>query len=191
MKAIILLGTLKKQGQSNTAVLSEFFAKQLMAKNVEVETIKLVDYNILPGTYADMGSGDQWPEIFEKILAADILVFSTPVWWNSHSSEMQKVVERLDVIHDEIMTGKLSRLDGKTAGVIITGDSDGAEHIIASMGNFFNAVGLIMPPYCSLSVLWEGQAKDRNTSKEELLKKYESDYKSTADKMADQLVKFL
>lgn len=188
MKALILLATLKREGLSNTETLCEFFIERLKAKNVEVETIKLVDRNILPGTYSNMGAGDDWPAVLERILAADILIFATPIWWNNMSSEMQRVIERLDEQHDHIMAGKPSGLENKKAGIIITGDSDGAQTIIADLANFFNAVGLNLPPFATLSVLWEGQAKGKKTSREELMKKYEKDYAATADKMISQLI---
>ena len=191
MKAIILLATLKKTGLSNTEVLSEFLAKQLELKNVQVEMVKLVNHTVLPGTYDNMGSGDQWPEILSKIIASDIIIFATPIWWGNMSSEMQRVIERLDNVHDEIMEGKKSRLENKVGGVVITGDSDGAQHIIADVANFYNAIGVIFPPYSSLSVMYDGQAKGAKTTREELMKKYEEDYTSTAEKMVSQLLKFL
>ena len=138
-----------------------------------------------------MGSGDQWPEILSKIIASDIIIFATPIWWGNMSSEMQRVIERLDNVHDEIMEGKKSRLENKVGGVVITGDSDGAQHIIADVANFYNAIGVIFPPYSSLSVMYDGQAKGAKTTREELLKKYEEDYTSTAEKMVSQLLKFL
>ena len=191
MKAIILLSTLKKENLSNTQTFSEFLAQQLVKRNVECEIIKLVNYNILAGTYSDMGEGDEWPGILKKIKAANIVLFSTPVWWGSHSSEMQKVIERLDHIHDEILEGKKSQLDGKVGGIIITGDSDGAEQIIGIISNFLNAIGIIFPPYASLSVLWKGQEKGASTSRAELMEKYVKEYTKTAETMAEQLVKFV
>jgi len=49
---------------------------------------------------------------------------------------------------------------------------------------------LLIPPYATLSVLWDKQAKDKKTSKKTLLDKYESDYAGTADKMIRQLLKY-
>jgi len=190
MKAIILLGTLKKEGLSNTQVLSEFLAGIFREKNVECSILKLVEYNILPGTYSNMGPEDDWPGLLQELLLADIIIFATPIWWNNQSSEIQKVIERLDELHDEVLAGKPSRLDGKVGGIVITGDSDGAQHIIANLSNFFNAVGLALPPYTTLSVLWEKQAKGIKTTPEELLKKYEDEYRSTAEKMVAQILKF-
>lgn len=190
MKAIILLATLKKEGLSNTQVLCEFFAQKLQQHGVDYEIVKLVEHNILPGTYSNMGEGDMWHPILDKILQARIVVFATPVWWGSHSSEMQKVIERLDELHDEIMQGKPSRLYGKTGGIIVTGDSDGAEQIIGNICMFMNAIGIVVPPYSTLTVLWEGQAKGANTTREELLRKYEADYTKTAETMIAELVKY-
>jgi multimeric flavodoxin WrbA len=190
MKATILLGTLKKEEQSNTETLCEFLAGRMTTAGVESETIKLVDRNILPGTYSDMGAGDDWPSILEKLVESQAIVFATPVWWGNHSSEIQRVIERLDEIHDGILAGEKSRLDGKVGGIVVTGDSDGAQHIIGNVANFFNAVGLLLPPFCSLTVLAEEQAKGKKTPKEELLKKYEKEYAETADKMIEQFKKF-
>lgn len=191
VKAIILLATLKKEGMSNTQVLSEFLAEHFRKQQIACSIIRLVEHAILPGTCSDMGPGDAWPAILEQVLAADIIVFATPIWWNNQSSEMQKVIERLDELHDEILAGRKSRLEGKAGGIVITGDSDGAQHVIANLSNFFNAIGLALPPFATLSVLWEGQRKGATTSREELMKKYEADYAATAEKMVSQLQQYL
>jgi multimeric flavodoxin WrbA len=190
MKAIILLATLKKEGLSNTEVLSEFLAEQLKKKGVDSEIIKLVNHHILPGTYDNMGPGDEWPPILSKIIASDIIIFATPIWWSNMSSEMQRVIERLDHVHDGILEGKPSRLENKVGGIVITGDSDGAQHIIADVANFYNAIGIVLPPYATLSVMYEGQAKGAKTTREELWKKYEEEYLSTAQKMVGQMLKY-
>jgi len=190
MKAIILLGTLKKEGLSNTEVLSEFLTENFKKQKIECITIKLVNYNILPGTYSDMGDGDEWPEILQQILAADIVIFASPIWWNNQSSEIQKVIERLDELHDEIMKGKKSKLEGKIGGILITGDSDGAQSIIANLSNFFNAVGLTLLPYCTLSVLGEELKKGAKTTRVELMKKYKKEYTKTVEIMIKQMLKF-
>ena len=189
MKAIILLATLKKEGLSNTGVLSDFLAEKMRREGIEVETVRLATKNIPPGTYSDMGGGDEWPGILESILASDIVVFATPIWWNNMSSLMQRTVERLDELHDHVMKGEPSALEGKAGGIVITGDSDGAQSVIASLANFFNAVGLALPPFASLSVLSEELAKGKEPTREELMAKFEKDYAATADKMIQQLQK--
>lgn len=190
MKAIILLGTLKNTGLSNTETLCAFLSDRMRMAGVECETVKLVDHEIPPGTYSDMGAGDQWPGILRRILDADIVVFATPIWWDNQSSLIQRVIERLDELHDKVLEGEPSPLEGKVGGIVITGDSDGAQHIIGNLCNFFNALGVLIPPYATLSVLWERQAKGADPSREELLAKYETDYADSADRMISQLAKF-
>lgn len=190
MKAVILLGTLKRSGLSNTETLCEFLAERMERRGVRCEIVKLAEHEIPPGTYSDMGAGDAWPGILAKVLAAEILVLATPIWWGIQSSLTQRVVERLDELHDRVLAGEPSPLEGKVGGIVLTGDSDGAQHVIGNLCNFFNAVGLLVPPYATLSVLWERQAKGEHPSREELLEKYESDYAGTADRMIRQLLAF-
>lgn len=190
MKAVILLGTLKKSALSNTETLCHFLSGRMRTAGVACETIKLADHDIPPGTYSDMGAGDQWPGILQRLLDADILVFATPIWWDNQSSLIQRAIERLDELHDKVLAGEPSPLDGKVGGIVITGDSDGAQHIIGNLCNFFNALGVLIPPYATLSVLWERQAKGADPSREELLGKYEKDYADSADRMIRQLTTF-
>lgn len=190
LNATILLGTLKKEGLSNTETLCEFLAGRMERRGITAEVVKLVDYDILPGTYSDMGGSDEWPEILKKLLASEIVIVATPIWWSNQSSLTQRVIERLDELHDRVMEGKGSPLDGKVGGIVITGDSDGAQQIIGNLCNFFNGIGLLIPPYATLSVLWVRQAKGKKTTRQELLDKYGSDYTDAADKMVEQLLAF-
>jgi multimeric flavodoxin WrbA len=188
LKAIILVGTLKSTFEdSNTLLLSQFLVHHLSASDTECEIIRLADYNIKPGTCTNVDSDDDWSAILEKILDSDIVIFATPVWWGIQSSLIQRVIERLDELHDEIMETGKSRLDNKIAGIIVTGDSDGAEHIIGNLTNFFIALGLTIPSFGTLTVLWPGFAKNSDKNKEEKLKYLEDNYTSTAKKAAQNL----
>lgn len=190
MKAIILLATLKKNEKSNTEVLCDFLINKLENKKVSCELIKLADHYIPFGTYHDMGGGDEWPSILKKLQKADIIIFATPIWWGVHSSLMQVAIERLDEIHDEIEKGKKSRLEGKVGGIVITGDSDGAEHTIGNIANFWNGIGIVLPPYVTLAVLSEKHLKSKPKSQSELLKLYKKEYTKTANTMVENLIKY-
>ena len=190
MKATILLGTLKSEGLSNTETLCEFLVERMERKGIRGEIIKLVDHRIPPGTCTDMGDSDDWPSVLDQVLDAEMLIIATPIWWSNQSSLIQRVIERLDELHDEVMAGKGSRLDGKVGGMVMTGGSDGAEQVIGHLGNFFNGIGVVIPPYATLTVLWERHAKSESPTREELMQKYHSDYTETADKMVSQLLKY-
>lgn len=189
MKAVILLATLKKTGISNTEILVDFFSSFLSKQNIDFEIIKLVDHNILPGSYTHLDVEDDWPGIYDKIIAADIILFATPIWWNNHSSELQKCIERLDEVYDIINSGEDSPLDGKLGGVIITGDSDGVEHVTGNIANFFSCLGVTVPAYTSLGVIWEGHGKDSKKTKAQIKQYYTKNYSEDASAMAESLAK--
>ncbi|WP_426485237.1 flavodoxin family protein [Flavobacterium sp. 2] len=189
MKAIILLATLKSKGRSNTEVLVDFFGDYLTEQKIDYEVIRLASHHIVPGTYTHMNEKDDWPEIYQKILDARIVLFATPIWWNNHSSELQRCIERLDEVYDLILAGEDSPLDGKIGGVIVTGDSDDVEHITGNIANFFCSVGVTVPPYTSLGVIWEGHAKDSKKTKIQLQKYYKRMYHKDAQAMAESLKK--
>lgn len=97
LKALFLNCTLKKSPEtSNTQALIDKVAGLMEPLGVDHETVRLVDYNIEPGTASDMGHGDEWPLIYDKIKEADILIPSMPIWMGVRSSEAQKMCERLD-----------------------------------------------------------------------------------------------
>jgi multimeric flavodoxin WrbA len=191
LKAVHLVGTLKPSPEiSNTYTLSEFLARHLDSHGVENDIVRLIDYNIKPGTHTHVNnnsSDDDWPAILEKILASPIIIFATPVWWGNQSSLIQRAIERLDEIHDEIMNTGRSRMTNKVAGIVVTGDSDGAEHIIGNLANFFISLGFTIPAASTLTVLWPGQSKGSNKSREELWKYYEKTYTSMAKGAAQNL----
>lgn len=193
LKAVYLVGTLKPSPEiSNSYTLSEFLARHLNSHGVENDIIRLIDYNIKPGAYTNVNNNssnddDDWPAILEKILASQIIIFATPVWWGNQSSLIQGAIERLDEIHDEIMNSGRSRMTNKVAGIVVTGDSDGAEHIIGNLANFFISLGFTIPAASTLTVLWSGQSKGSNKSREELWKYYEKTYTSMAKGAAQNL----
>src|SRR5689334_15036024 len=135
-----------------------------------------------------MGRGDDWPRILEKILAADIIVFATPIWWGNHSSLMQRVIERLDELHNELLETGKSRLNNKVGGIVITGEEDGEQHITGSIANFLLNIGVTLPPHCSLSY----QGEYTRATKKSLARKFRQEETTAdgADKMARNLAGF-
>src|SRR3989344_3908769 len=103
LKAAFLLATLKPKGEfSHTEVLCELLTDELKARGVASEIIRLVDYDIKPGTKTHIGN-DDWPALLKKVLASDIVIFATPIWWGIQSSLMQRVIERMDELNDKLL----------------------------------------------------------------------------------------
>jgi|SRR5947209_12085680 len=119
MKATILLGTLKKTGLSNTETLCKFLSGRMGREGIGCEIVKLINHRVMPGTYSNIGKGDEWPSILEQLLDSEIVILAMPVWWGNRSSEIQRVVEPLDELHDKVMAAGPSPLGGKVGGVVI------------------------------------------------------------------------
>lgn len=190
LKAIFLLATLKhsRSGQefSHTATLSEVVVESLREHNVACEIIRLADYDIKPGTRNNMGKGDEWPGILKKVLDADIIVFATPIWWGLHSSLMQRVIERLDELHDELLETGESRLHNKVGGIVITGAEDGEQHITGNIANFLLAVGVTLPPQCAVTYLGDYERATKNS----LAKRFREENGDSIEAMARNLAFF-
>jgi multimeric flavodoxin WrbA len=169
IKALFLLGTLKKQhALSNTNVLCEVVADVFKKQeDVDSEIVRLRDYDIQPGTKTEI-DGDDWPKIVDKMIASDIIIFATPVWWGIQSSLIQRIIERLDELNDELLATGKSEFANKVGGIVITGAEDGAEHIIGNVLNFMSFNGFTIPPAPSVS--WLGDAE--GLTKEDLKKKF-------------------
>ena len=97
LQAIALLCSLKPSpAPSSSELIAEHVFATLRDQNVDCDSVRCVDYAIAPGVEADMGDGDQWPQIRDRVLGADILLISTPTWLGHASSVTQRVLERLD-----------------------------------------------------------------------------------------------
>ncbi len=165
LRAVFLLGTLKKKHQlSHTQVLCDVVAEVLRdQENVESEIIRLRDFDIQPGTKTEIDD-DDWPKILDTVLAADIIVFATPVWWGIQSSLIQRAIERMDELNDELLETGKSKFQNKTGGIVITGAEDGAEHIIGNILNFMSWNGFTIPPAPSVSWLGELSEETREAA---------------------------
>lgn len=66
---------------------------------VMVDQFRPVDHQIATGVYPDMRTRGwdvaEWPELFPRVLAADILVIGGPTGRGDNSSETKKIIERL------------------------------------------------------------------------------------------------
>jgi multimeric flavodoxin WrbA len=157
LKAIALNCTLKRSpSESSTDVMLNQIAEQLQKHNVSTETIRIADYDVHPGVTHDEGNGDQWPQIKERILAADILVFGQPIWMGAPSSISKRVAERLDALLSDADDNGRYPTFGKVAFVAIVGNEDGAHHSSAELFQWLNDVGYTIP--ATAAVYWVGEA---------------------------------
>ncbi|MGW0159285.1 flavodoxin family protein [Mycobacterium sp. NPDC003323] len=146
VRAIALVCSLKPSpGPSSSQAMAEHVFENLRKEGAECELVRCVDFHIAPGVEVDMGDSDQWPQIRDKVLAADILLLSTPIWLGHPSSVTQRVLERLDA--DLSTTDDQGRpaMVGKVALVSVVGNEDGAHKVVADVFQGLNDVGFSIP----------------------------------------------
>jgi multimeric flavodoxin WrbA len=161
MKALIINCTLKPSPKfSNTGSLIDKAVTQLNEGSFKTEVIRLVDYEVKPGNSTDMGKGDEWPKILEKIKKCDVLIIGTPVWMGHLASTAQRIIERLDAIfHEDGFTHKKTGqyfTYNKAAGCLVTGNEDGAHACAAQVLWSMQELGFTVRP--NSNAYWVGLA---------------------------------
>lgn len=148
MKALILNCTLKSSPEtSNTEALARVLIAEWKKAKVESEILRLADLNIKPGVKTDMGGGDGWPQVHAKLKQCEILVIATPTWMGQMSSIAKCALERLDAVLGETDDKGRPWTFGKVAGIVITGNEDGAHHIVGTVSQSLIDVGYTVPAW--------------------------------------------
>lgn len=144
-----------KEKSSTDRLLADLLAA-LVPHGVKGEIVRSLDHDIKPGVLSDMGKGDDWPKLRQKILAADIFVLGLPIWLGQPSSVAKRVLERMDAFLDETDGQGRMPAAGKVALVAIVGNEDGAHHCHAACFQALNDVGFTIP--ANSGIYWVGEA---------------------------------
>ncbi len=161
LRAVYMNGTLKRSPEiSHTQGLMEVSMKIMKKEGVEVDLIRFVDHRVASGVYPDMTEygweKDEWPELFKRIIAADILVIGTPIWLGEKSSETTKLIERLYSKSAELNDRGQFLYYGKTGGCVVTGNEDGVKHCARDILYALQHIGYTIPPQADCG--WIGEA---------------------------------
>src|ERR1700710_2401745 len=147
MRAVVLNCSLKRgDNRSNTQMLAAGVIDALGNRGVDCVTFRLSDLDIHPGVESDMGNGDEWPRVHEALIAAEIVIFATPTWVGRPSSIAQRALERMDAMISETDDEDRPVAYNKVAGVIVTGNEDGAHHVISEINGGLVDIGFTIPP---------------------------------------------
>jgi multimeric flavodoxin WrbA len=157
LTALVLNCTLTPSpGDSSTQRLADQVLAALGEHGVTGDSVRLVDLPIAPGVLADMGDGDGWPQVRQRILDADILVFATPTWVGHMSSVAQRAVERLDAELSETDEQGRPLVFGKVGTVVVVGNEDGAHKVCADLFQALDDIGFSLA--AQAAVYWNGEA---------------------------------
>lgn len=160
LRAVFLNCTLKKSPEmSHTEGLIRI-SREIMERNgVATETLRVVDHTVATGVYPDMTQHgwkhDDWPQIYEKVLSADILVIGTPIWLGEKSSVCTQVIERLYGMSGTLNEHGQYLFYGRVGGCLITGNEDGVKHCSMSILYALQHLGYVIPPQADAG--WIGE----------------------------------
>ena len=161
LRALFINCTLKRSPEvSNTSGLADLAVAIMERNGVNVGVIRAVDHQIATGVYPDMTEHgwdrDEWPGIFEKVMAADILVLLSPIWLGEKSSVCTQVIERLYGNSHLLNDAGQWAYYGRVGGCIITGNEDGAKHCAMNILYSLQHLGYVIPPQADSA--WLGEA---------------------------------
>ncbi len=161
LKALFINCTLKKSPErSHTDGLVDISAAIMEKNGVAVERLRAVDHEIASGVYPDMTDHgwdrDDWPAIFAKVEAADILVLTSAIWLGEKTSVCTRVIERLYGNSSQLNDAGQYAYYGRVGGCLITGNEDGAKHCAMNILYSLQHLGYVVPPQADAA--WLGEA---------------------------------
>lgn len=162
--------------ESNTYYLMKQAFDALNDKTVEKEIIVASELNLRPCDHhysinakmcvhpcliTQVDEKDEMKKIYDGILAADVVIFSTPIYWGNYSQLMQLIVERLNSLENAYSVHEQVVIENKIAGIMVVGHEDGYQHVVGGLMNFLTCLGMIFPPRAYAA--WVGEHNE-NTS---------------------------
>jgi multimeric flavodoxin WrbA len=162
LKALVFNGTLTPSpGKSHTDLLIQVSAAIMKKHGVSVEVIRTLDHpDIATGVWPDMREHgwkeDEWPELYKKVMAADILILAGPIWLGDNSSQTKKIIERLYGCSHLLNDRGQYAYYGKVGGCLITGNEDGIKHCAMNVLYSLQHLGYTIPPQADAG--WIGEA---------------------------------
>ncbi|MEU6810444.1 flavodoxin family protein [Streptomyces sp. NPDC046831] len=161
LRALFINCTLKPSPHlSHTQGLIDKSRAIMDSRGVTTELVRAVDQDIAPGVYPDMTehgfATDAWPGLYERVMAADILVLAGPIWLGDNSSVTKQVIERLYSCSSLLNPQGQYAYYGRVGGCLITGNEDGVKHCAMNVLYSLQHLGYTIPPQADAG--WIGAA---------------------------------
>ena len=161
LRALFINCTLKRSPErSHTQGLIERSTAIMAQHGAAVDVLRAVDHDIATGVWPDMTehgwATDEWPRIYQQVLAADILVLAGPIWLGDNSSVMKQVIERLYSCSHLLNEAGQYVYYGRVGGCLITGNEDGIKHCAMNVLYSLQHLGYVIPPQADAG--WIGAA---------------------------------
>ncbi len=161
LRAVILNTSLKRDADTSHTRLLLGVAGEIMEKNgIAVDHIHMRDHTVAFGVQPDMteqgADRDDWPALWDRVHAADIVLIGTPIWLGEVSSPCRLLIERLYAMSGKLNDAGQSIYYGKVGGAVVTGNEDGIKHCAMSILYALQHLGCTIPPQADCG--WIGEA---------------------------------
>ncbi|MEU3793288.1 flavodoxin family protein [Streptomyces fructofermentans] len=161
LRALFVNCTLKRSPErSHTEGLIARSRGIMEARGVATDLVRAVDHDLAPGVQPDMtehgAPSDDWPELYERVMAADVLVLAGPIWLGDNSSVTKRVIERLYSCSGLLNAQGQYAYYGRVGGCLITGNEDGVKHCAMNVLYSLQHLGYTIPPQADAG--WIGPA---------------------------------
>jgi multimeric flavodoxin WrbA len=161
LRAIYVNCTLKRSpAPSHTQGLADRSIAIMERSGVTVDQFRAIDHEIATGVQPDMTehgwARDDWPGLFERVIAADIVVILTPIWLGEKSSVCTRVIERLYGNSHLLNPDGQYAYYGRVGGCLVTGNEDGIKHCAMNVLYSLQHLGYTIPPQADAG--WIGEA---------------------------------
>jgi multimeric flavodoxin WrbA len=122
MGIAVIYGSSRKNGNSDQLA-------NVLVEGFDADKIYLSDYTIQPISDYRHSEKEPYPDddyhhVIERVLAQDVLVFTTPIYWYGASGITKTFIDRWSQSLRENKEGFLSKLATKSAYVIGIGDDE-------------------------------------------------------------------
>ncbi len=179
IKILGIVGSPRTGG--NTEYLVAETLKNMKDDGVETELVKLSDKEIKPcdaclscRTKGDCWIDDDLKSIFNKMMNADGIILSSPVYFGSATPQMKALIDRAGYL--SIAKGRV--FENKVGGAIVVARRAGHNFTLAQLLFFFLHQGMIIPGSTYWNIAF-GREKEEVIQDEEALKTL----RNYADKM--------
>lgn len=175
MDKLKILGicTSSRGKDANTYYLLKLAFDNLKDKNIQKEIIVASEMKLRPCDHhysmnakmcvhpcliTQTDPNDEMKKIYDGIIGADTVIFSTPVYWGNHSQLMQLIIERLNSLENANSVYHKAVVKNKIGALMILGHEDGYQHVAGNLMNFFTEMGMIFPPQAYGA--WVGESNE-------------------------------
>ncbi|WP_320172397.1 flavodoxin family protein [Maridesulfovibrio sp.] len=170
MSKNILLISASPRKQGNSDILCDEFMRGAKDAGHHAEKIRLADRNINYCTgccSCISGNGscaqqDDMAEIYEKILAADVIVLATPVYFRSFNAQMKTFIDRVCPIYSMISNKDMYFIISAAGGKLPVDSTVQSFRVFTGCLHGINEKGVIS----STGIWGEGGVKGSATSRQ-------------------------